>query len=30
LIITLEILIPGKITKEEKKLYTEILENEQN
>jgi molecular chaperone DnaJ len=30
LIITLEILIPGKLSKEEKKLYTELLETEKN
>ena len=30
LIITLEILIPGKLSKEEKKLYTELLEKEKN
>lgn len=30
LIITLDILIPGKLSKEEKKLYSEILEIEEN
>jgi DnaJ-class molecular chaperone len=30
LIITLEILIPGKLSKEQKKLYTELLETEEN